>query len=254
VLPSALASIYLLRGCKPFAHMLLALLVPTAALAWSTVAPLQPIPRATLSQPRMAVVDPEQVPLFASAAALVLGGGYYAYTQQADGTAASGPPSAPNAPAKKASSPSSARRKWPLRGGSGGPHPMRGPWPPPPPREQWTPPPGWKKPSKPVQSWYDRGVRLTPPEAALAAPAPPSAPKAELTWWEQLVAVFNPEDATMPAVFGPKTWPLRGGSGGSHPMRGPWPPPPPREQWTPPPGWKKPSKPVQSWYDRGVRL
>jgi len=52
----------------------------------------------------------------------------------------------------------------------------------------------------------------------------------------------------------PKVWPAMGGSGAWHPMRGPWPKTPPREQWTPPAGWKPPSKPVTSWYDRGDRL
>ena len=52
----------------------------------------------------------------------------------------------------------------------------------------------------------------------------------------------------------PKVWPAMGGSGAWHPMRGPWPKTPPREQWIPPAGWKPPSKPVTSWYDRGDRL
>ena len=250
------------RGASLASARTMLALLPTAALAWSAITPLQAQPRATLAQPRATLaqprmaLDPEQLPLLASAAVLALGGGYYAYTQQADepGSAASVSPSAPSPPARKPPSFSSSRKKWPLRGGSGGPHPMRGPWPPPPPRELWTPPPGWKKPSKPVQSWYDRGVRLSPPAADVAASTPSTSPEAEPTWWEKLVAVFNPEDDAAPSPFGPKTWPLRGGSGGSHPMRGPWPPPPPRELWTPPPGWKKPSKPVQSWYDRGERL
>jgi len=47
---------------------------------------------------------------------------------------------------------------------------------------------------------------------------------------------------------------MLGGSGALHPMAGPWPKVPAREQWTPPAGWKKPTKPVTSWYDRGDRL
>jgi hypothetical protein len=111
-------------------------------------------------------------------------------------------------------------KEWPALGGSGAFHPMRGPWPKAPAREQWTPPPGWIKPSKPVTSWYDRGDRLTVTKAASTQ----------------------------------VEWPALGGSGAFHPMRGPWPKAPAREQWTPPPGWTKPSKPVLSWYDKGERL
>ena len=55
---------------------------------------------------------------------------------------------------------------------------------------------------------------------------------------------------------GKKEWPMLGGSGALHPMAGPWPKTPTREQWTPPEGWTPPSKPppVGSWFDAGKRL
>ena len=127
-----------------------------------------------------------------------------------------------SAPVTVATKTASTQVEWPALGGSGAFHPMRGPWPKAPAREQWTPPPGWIKPSKPVSSWYDKGDRLTSTVAKTAS-----------TQVE---------------------WPALGGSGAFHPMRGPWPKAPAREQWTPPPGWIKPSKPVLSWYDKGERL
>lgn len=53
--------------------------------------------------------------------------------------------------------------EWPAVGGKAGPHRMAGTMPMPAPRELWYPPPGWTPPSKPVQSWYDQGLRLAPP-------------------------------------------------------------------------------------------
>ena len=54
----------------------------------------------------------------------------------------------------------------------------------------------------------------------------------------------------------PKGWGLGnyGKSKAPHPMAGPWPKAPKREEWVPPEGWEPPKKPVQSWYDRGERL
>ena len=178
---------------------------------------------------------------------------------------------------------------YPALGGSGAFHPMRGPWPKAPAREQWTPPPGWKPPSKPVTSWYDRGDRLTSTVTAKAtAVAPAPIDPAEMALAESIaastVALLSPANAltylsgaaTRQSLIAkgvsldaineatavvreavasmPKEWPALGGSGAFHPMRGPWPKAPAREQWTPPPGWIKPSKPVSSWYDKGDRL
>jgi len=50
--------------------------------------------------------------------------------------------------------------EWPMLGGVNKPRPKR------PSREIWTPPPGWTPPTKSVQSWYDRGVRLTTPDTS----------------------------------------------------------------------------------------
>ena len=57
-----------------------------------------------------------------------------------------------------------------------------------------------------VASWYDSGARLEPP------------------------------------VEHVKEWPALGGSGAWHPMRGPWPKAPVREQWVPPASWIPPTK------------
>jgi len=194
-----------------------------------------------------------------------------------------------SAPVTVATKTASTQVEWPALGGSGAFHPMRGPWPKAPAREQWTPPPGWKPPSKPVTSWYDRGDRLTSTvtaKATVMAPAPID--PAETALAESIaastVALLSPANAltylsgaaTRQSLLAkgvsldvineatavvreavasmPKEWPALGGSGAFHPMRGPWPKAPAREQWTPPPGWIKPSKPVTSWYDRGDRL
>jgi hypothetical protein len=194
-----------------------------------------------------------------------------------------------SAPVTVATKTASTQVEWPALGGSGAFHPMRGPWPKAPAREQWTPPPGWKPPSKPVTSWYDRGDRLTSTvtaKATVMAPAPID--PAETALAESIaastVALLSPANAltylsgaaTRQSLLAkgvsldvineatavvreavasmPKEWPALGGSGAFHPMRGPWPKAPAREQWTPPPGWTKPSKPVLSWYDKGERL
>ena len=194
-----------------------------------------------------------------------------------------------SSPVTVATKTASTQVEWPALGGSGAFHPMRGPWPKAPAREQWTPPPGWKPPSKPVTSWYDRGDRLTSTVTAKAtAVAPAPIDPAEMALAESIaastVALLSPANAltylsgaaTRQSLIAkgvsldaineatavvreavasmPKEWPALGGSGAFHPMRGPWPKAPAREQWTPPPGWIKPSKPVSSWYDKGDRL
>jgi len=71
--------------------------------------------------------------------------------------------------------------EWPRLGGSGAWHPMRGPWPKTAAREQWVPPAGWKPPTKPVLSWYDRGARLVP----LSSGASSSAATPVTSWYDK---------------------------------------------------------------------
>uniref|UniRef100_A0A7S2J1D6 Uncharacterized protein n=1 Tax=Haptolina brevifila TaxID=156173 RepID=A0A7S2J1D6_9EUKA len=205
-----------------------------------------------LSDPQLAV---------AAAVAVAAGAGAYAYSNK--GESPSPPPSAPPAPKPVTSTPTKSKT-WPLVGGSGGPHRMRGPYPKDAPREQWTPPPGWKPPSKPVLSWYDKGLRLSPPAPPPAPPAPPPAPPSQppnflADFFSKLQSGFSQPSASASAE--PKQFPAVGGGGGPHRMRGPWPKAPAREQWIPPEGWTPPGKPakpvvgaVMSWYDSGKRL
>ena len=143
-------------------------------------------------------------------------------------------------------------------------------------------------PVKPVVSWYDSGKRLggeavssepkaikspvamrneksilskpmPPPgfvwaeDLADAAPATPPA-KPVVSWYDSGKRLSAPVTVATKTASTQVEWPALGGSGAFHPMRGPWPKAPAREQWTPPPGWTKPSKPVLSWYDKGERL
>ncbi len=128
-----------------------------------------------------------------------------------------------------------------------------------------------------VISWYDSGLRLikkssvsatsstqdakkpifstaqSTVESSFVAPLPPPG----FVWAEDLEGVDQfpapPSTGAAPSAS-PIEWPALGGSGAWHPMRGPWPKAPAREQWSPPPGWVPPTKPVLSWYDRGKRL
>jgi len=77
--------------------------------------------------------------------------------------------------------PAAPPTKWPRLGGSGAWHPMRGPWPKTAAREQWVPPAGWKPPTKPVLSWYDRGARLVP----LSSGASSSAATPVTSWYDK---------------------------------------------------------------------
>ena len=67
------------------------------------------------------------------------------------------PPPSP-APAEKtepAKKTTDASSEWPMLGGSNKAYKVKSGT-----REAWTPPEGWTKPTKPVQSWYDKGDRL----------------------------------------------------------------------------------------------
>lgn len=113
-----------------------------------------------------------------------------------------------------------------------------------------------------VSSWYDSGIRLQPdnkPSEAMTAGASLASKLVSLLAVVKAFMVSMAKGVTqkMRALFVQKEqWPALGGSGGPHRMRGPWPPPPPRELWEPPEGWTPPSKAVSviSWYDNGKRL
>ena len=130
---------------------------------------------------------------------------------------------------------------------------MAGRWPGDPQREVWVPPPGWVKPTKPVQSWYDKGQRLTP-VAEKAAPAKPT--NLPTTFFDQLKAFF--ESAGAGASSSPERpttdWYKGKRSLGTHRMAGRWPGDPKRELWVPPPGWEPAAKPAaaaEEWPSRG---
>ena len=203
-------------------------------------------PRLPAVTPRHAAVvsasvdfsDPTVQQYCAAAVTAALGGGILLSKKgEEDVKADPAPPPPPPAPP-----PAPIPKSWPLVGGSGGSHRMRGPYPRTPPREQWIPPPGWKPPTKPVTSWYDRGDRLVPPAPPPAAPtaAPPSPPSFVKSFDDFFKGLFTPGETQRK----PSEWPAVGGSGASHPMRGPWPRTPTRELWEPPPGWTPPAKTV----------
>ena len=213
--------------------------------------------------------DPNVQASFGAIAAALIGGVAYANNKKEPSTESSAPPSAaPVTVAVAVAARPAPPKEWPAVGGGSAPHRMRGPWPKEPAREQWEPPPGWRKPSKPVTSWYDRGDRLVPAKPAAPAPAapPPPPPTSKLpnmaSMWDQFVASFKGQStpASSPTAEALKKWPAVGGGSAPHRMRGPWPKEPAREQWEPPPGWKPPSPPaapvssVVSWYDSGKRL
>lgn len=220
-----------------------------------------------------AAIDPS---ILAGAAAVFFGGAAVAFK---GGSPSKGdaPPS-PTAPEPTVAKPVTTQTEWLAVGGTAGPHRMAGTMPRTPPRELWIPPPGWRKPSKPVrswydsgkrlravESWYDSGERLTPPVSEAApSPPPPTGPKPASAIFDEMFKSFTgffeqqkgsaaaPPEAA-PAV---QTWPTMGGSAGPHRMAGTMPAPPPRELWEPPPGWLPPKPPskVNSWYDSGIRL
>jgi hypothetical protein len=203
----------------------------------------------------------------AAAAALFLGGGLYLGTKKPDtaspppapAPAAAAPVEAPVAPPPPPAAP--LGQGWYKGKRSAGSHRMAGRWPGDAKRTVWVPPPGWVKPTKPVQSWYDKGQRLTPPVAAKAAPAKPT------NFFDQVKAFFDQGDASSSPARPTTDWYKGKRSLGTHRSAGRWPGDSKRELWVPPPGWQpaaKPAKPaaaatpaaagVKSWYDSGVRL
>jgi len=210
--------------------------------------------------------DP-QVQAGIAAAVAFLGGGYAMNANKKSDSAPAPPPPAEASPAP---APPPSPKNWPMKGGSGAAHPLAGPWPKTPVREIWTPPPGWKPPTKPVTSWYDRGDRLVAAAPAAAPAPPPAAPPAGPPSLSSMFGNFMASltGGTSTASSSPKPnrnqkWPMQGGSGAAHPMAGPWPKTPAREQWVPPAGWTPPTKAVPapaaasgvaSWYDTGKRL
>ena len=84
--------------------------------------------------------------------------------------------------------------------------------------------------------------------SAASAPSPPKPAKS------------TPPARKPVARAKPKGWGLGnyGKSKAPHPMAGPWPKAPKREEWVPPEGWAPPSMPpkvvIESWYDSGMRL
>lgn len=208
--------------------------------------------------------DPTTQAAVGAAAAILFGGAFIANSKNESPPPPASPPPASPAPAPTPP----VVKEWPALGGSGAFHPMRGPWPKTPTREQWNPPPGWEPPRKPVLSWYDKGLRLEPPAPAPAPAAPattPPSPPSLASMWDNFVSSLSVSSSSTAASNAPKVWPAVGGSGAAHPMAGPWPKPPAREQWIPPPGWQPPSRPaaapspvaaagVASWFDTGKRL
>merc|ERR1719310_156487 len=125
----------------------------------------------------VASLDPSVLAGGAAAAVVVLGGGVFALSKKDDIPPAP-LPTPPTPATETAPPPPPAPQDWPLRGGGGGTHRAAGRWPKPAARELWTPPPGWTPPTKPVSSWYDRGIRLASAAPAEPVAAPPAAPPA----------------------------------------------------------------------------
>ena len=193
----------------------------------------------------------------AAAAALFLGGGLYLGSKPKSASPPAAPAPAPAAPVAPVEPPPPPPAAPVVRlvatGAALGTHRMAGRWPGDPQREMWVPPPGWVKPTKPVQSWYDKGQRLTPPVAEKAAAKPTNLPT---TFFDQVKAFFESAGAgasSSPAR--PTTdWYKGKRSLGTHRMAGRWPGDPKRELWVPPPGWQPAAKPAaaaEEWPSRG---
>jgi hypothetical protein len=224
--------------------------------------------RAAASPVCVVDLDPTQMEVIAGAAAVLIGGGAIGLQAQ-QGKVVEQVETVPGAPAAAKPPPPPPPRAPPFkpqyRGKvTVGQHRMAGRFKKPKAREQWVPPPGWKKPKKPVTSWYDRGERLTPTPIAAPPPAPPAQSGPKL--FEQFFSQFGigAGAAAKGAAAKGATAVKQAYKGkitvGQHRMAGRAKRPPPRQQWVPPPGWKPPTKAapakagVQSWYDAGKRL
>ena len=235
--------------------------------------PLLNVPHA--SQGRMAVssaarvtdlqmVDPEVAVGLGIGALAAVGGGYF-YTQKKDSPAPAPASAPPPVPVAAAPSPSPTASSWGTlpRGPNKGLHRGAGRAVPPPVREVFVPPAGWKPPTKPVSSWYDKGLRLVasaPPAAAVEEKKKDSTPANPFeAFFRQ---IFKGSDSAVVSVAkGPTGWGSlkRGPNKGLHRGAGRAVPPPQREVWTPPASAPAPAKKaatgsVTSWYDSGKRL
>ena len=209
---------------------------PASPLVARSAAPQRAVAVAALDP---AALDPKAIGgLFAVVAA-----GGVAYTQQqkkADGVA-SPPPPPKKAVAKPPPPPKAAAMKdsWGLKNRKGYRGGVNKPKPKTPKREIWKPPKGWKPPTKPVSSWYDRGDRLAPALAPAPPPAPPPPPK---NFFEQLIEQIQGGGvAAAPAA--PDSWGLKNRKGYRGGVNKPKPKTPKREIWKPPPGYSPPSMP-----------
>ena len=197
----------------------------------------------------------------AAAAALLVGGGLYAGNNKKTNSAPSPPPAPVAAPAAEPDAPPPAvpASDWYKGKRSLGTHRSAGRWPGDEKRTLWVPPAGWKRPTKPVISWYDKGQRLTPPAATPAAKASAK----PTNFMDQFKAFFESATASAPSSPPPRPttdWYKGKRSLGTHRSAGRWPGDEKRTLWVPPAGWTPAGKAkpatagVKSWYDSGARL
>merc|ERR1719183_528277 len=142
---------------------------------------------AATSSKLIAGLPAEQV-LGGVAAIALLGGGA---AMNSNKKAASPPPApvvAPPPPPPAPPPPPPSPTDWYTGKRTAGYHRSAGRWPGDPKREVWVPPAGWKPPTKPVQSWYDKGLRLEPPPAP---PAPEKAKPSSTAFMDQLKGWFD---------------------------------------------------------------
>ena len=124
---------------------------------------------AATSSKLIAGLPAEQV--LGGVAAIALLGGGAAMNSNKNASPPAAPVVAPPPPPPAPPPPPPSPTDWYTGKRTAGYHRSAGRWPGDPKREMWVPPAGWKPPTKPVQSWYDKGLRLEPP------PAPPAAPE-----------------------------------------------------------------------------
>jgi len=212
-------------------------------------------------------IDPSQLPIYAGAAAVLLGGGAFAFTKSATPAAATATAPADAVSAPVPTAPAAFMPKYTGKI-TASQHRMAGRMKKTPPREQWDPPPGWMKPTKPVVSWYDRGDRLVPdakPTAA-AAPAAAATPAASPSFFDMIGNMFKGGSAkattstVAPSAPAATFTPTYTGkiTASQHRGAGRMKKAPAREQWdgVVPAKAKAPAAKagVESWYDAGMRL